>query len=239
MKRKQTPVETFEKLAENYLNGYVTEYKKKVKKAKEGFQAKAHYAYKDNIERKEHIKIQNDLGSNGHFFFEIQDELEDDNDKEFASVFNEKFQSVSSVNKKKLLEDLARLESLNRLIKFLSQDGIKYRNVQVDEYTKSEIDKLISTIKWNGNIELEFVQLIYSLHEAGYLTNKENQITTLVKQVAKAFNYELNDHWQSNLSDSVNNRNTDYQPKIFEKIIKGFATYRDKQIEINKKKKPK
>ena len=83
------------------------------------------------------------------------------------------------------------------------------------------------------------MQLVYALHEAGYLNNDKEEITTLVKEVAQIFNYQLGEHWQSNLSDCINNRNTDYQPKIFEKLVKGFNDYRDKQIENNKKKKPK
>jgi hypothetical protein len=90
-------------------------------------------------------------------------------------------------------------------------------------------------VKWEGQNETEFVQLIYSLFEAGYISNQNHEITKLVTQIASLFNFQLGKNWQSNLSKSINNTNFEYRPEIFDKIEQGFRNYRDKKINKNKK----
>ena len=62
-------------------------------------------------------------------------------------------------------------------------------------------------------------------------------MTKLVIQMAEIFNLKLGKNWQSNLSKSINKRNLDYIPEIFENVKKGFAKYRDRQLNKKKNKK--
>jgi len=141
-----------------------------------------------------------------------------------------------------------------KIIKIL----IKYFSVQkfFNEYNQTEIDinkeddlferlfpvnnkkeeqvKLLednqSNIKWLGKNKTEFVQLIYSLFHANLITNDTNEITEIVKDMAKFFKIDLSKNWQSNLSKSINNRNNDYVPAIFDNLKNSFANYSNKEL---------
>ena len=94
-----------------------------------------------------------------------------------------------------------------------------------------------SNLRWLVENETEFVQFVYGLHKAGYLTNTGDTITKIVPQVAEAFNLKLGKNWQSNLSESVHGRNNDYNPEIFGKIAEGYNRYKDEQAKKNHQKK--
>ena len=225
MKNKGTPYNQFEREINKKYDALLNEYEIKIEKAQDNHKEKVHNNFVTNI-LVLHRQIQTSLGENSRFIIDLSEALLEDKTKNFESEFNLRFESIKPKNKS-VLQNLAELEAANKLFEFLYS---KYN---------SEPEQAISNIKWQGKTELEFVQLVYALHEAGYLNNEKREITTLVKEMAKMFNYQLGEHWQSNLSDNINNRNTDYQPKIFDKLIKGFNDYRDRQIENNKKKKPK
>lgn len=235
---KKTPYKRFDIKANKELQGLIKGYKAKMEKPDEKFKERVHFKYLNEI-RKDHLAVQTDLGVYKHFYSETIEEAEDEG-KNLDSWFNEKFIVITDTNKEVLLKNLAKLEALNRLFEYLQREGVKYQTIENSQVvTDVKVSPPKTSIHWKSNRELEFVQLIYALHEAGYLNNEEEEITKLVKQVAASFNYKLGDHWQSNLSDCINNRNIDYSPKIFENLQKAFSNYRERQIEFNKKKRPK
>lgn len=87
-----------------------------------------------------------------------------------------------------------------------------------------------SKIIWKGNNQTEFVQLIYALYHSKLITNETNEITKLVEEASKVFNINLSKNWKSNFSKSKNNRNNDYEPKIFENLKGAYLEYVDKSI---------
>ncbi len=82
-------------------------------------------------------------------------------------------------------------------------------------------------IKWTGKKDNrnEFVQLIYGLHEAGLLNNGKGEITKIVEALAEVFDLKLSDNWQSNLSKSIHNATSSYEPEIFDAIKTAFSGY--------------
>lgn len=109
----------------------------------------------------------------------------------------------------------------------------------------SETDKLsIKTknnpdLKWTASKDnkTEFVQLIYGLHEAGFINNGKGKITKTVEALAEVFGIGLGDNWQTNHSKSFHNTKSNYEPLIFHKIQQAYKKYTENQIEEKNKKK--
>lgn len=228
MRQALTPYKQFEKLTEKKYKILYNTYQHNFEKAREDSKSIAHSNFMNELFNT-HKKIQNQLGIQCRFFIDINEELELDKMKTFETEFNQKFKSTKEKNKKSFLDTLSNQFAINKIIEYLRG---------IENETKPHITHKKLNIIWEGK-ELEFVQLFYALKEAGYLKNDKNEITTLIKDVAVAFNFNLGVYWQSNLSDNINNRNTDYQPKIFDKLKQGYNDYRERQIDKNKKKKPK
>jgi len=76
---------------------------------------------------------------------------------------------------------------------------------------------------WIGTEETEFIQLIYALVEAKRLPDTGK--TKMVKDIADFFGLTLSGDWQSNLSKSIHERNSDYVPAIFVELPKAWARY--------------
>ncbi len=107
---------------------------------------------------------------------------------------------------------------------------------------KNEIDKENEFIKksdifWQGKNETEFVQLVYALHQLKLINNKNSEVTNIVKSLAASLNYDLGKNWESNFGKSILNRNSDYQPKIFENLELAFQKYSQERIEQKQKNK--
>jgi hypothetical protein len=88
---------------------------------------------------------------------------------------------------------------------------------------------------WIGAEETEFVQLIYALVEAKRLPEKGK--TKMVEEIAAFFGLTLSGDWQSNLSKSIHERNSDYEPAIFDELSEAWERYAGRRED--KKKKPK
>jgi hypothetical protein len=232
-KKRQFWSNIFLKKTKIKFDQILTEFNNKIEKARDGFKDKVHKVHLQEVLYPLHHKIQIDLGIYSHLLYKIQDELENDKTKVFEDVFNQKFESIEKENQKFIFDKLSELQALNDFFKYIRAKDLESK----DE--ANEINHHKKSLVWKSKTELEFVQLIYSLHEAGYLNHEKNEITTLVTEVASLFNFELSKYWQSNLSDNINNRNSDYQPEIFDKLKLSFNEYRERQIEKNKKKKPK
>jgi hypothetical protein len=130
------------------------------------------------------------------------------------------------------------LQALDNFVLYIREEASKYSNPYAENIQNTRqnqfTDEAKNQVRWKGTT-IDFVQLIYALQEAGYLDNEERQITSLVEQVSKIFNHHLSDHWQSNFSDNANNRNNDYQPKIFSNLMQAFESRRARLIESKRK----
>jgi hypothetical protein len=202
----------------------------KVKIAQDDSKENAHNIFSNKVLRKLETDFNSKLGQNERFYREVIEEVKSDKGKNIQDVFNKNFSSLKSNNKAETLKLLSENEGLEKANKFWHEQGKKYieSDVIFDESKKSNIC-------WKGEIETEFVQLIYGLYHAGYIDNEEHQITKLIYEVADTFNIKLGKNWTSSLSKSVSNTNSDYVPKIFKNLENAFLSYRNKQI--NKKKK--
>jgi hypothetical protein len=157
--------------------------------------------------------------------------------KERPEVFNELISEMTISKREDSVKFLGEQAGLMRMFSLMGEESQK-RHVPksdsqfLEEYDE-QYDEIKSTVIWRRENETEFVQLIYALHQAGYLDNEEKRITYLVEQMADALNIKLGAHWQSNFSKSINARKAGYQPKIFDDLKTAFINYREKLI--NKK----
>lgn len=95
-----------------------------------------------------------------------------------------------------------------------------------------------SGLKWTSSkdIKNEFVQLIYGLHQAGFINNGTGEVTKITETLAEVFGLDLGKNWQSNHSASIHKANSDYQPQVFDKIKQAYLGYAVTQRENKKKK---
>ena len=175
------------------------------------------------------------LGTANTFSKEWNDRYNLNKSKERPEIFNVMILEVESTKRDETVKLLGEQAGQTAMRKFLGDESDKQNSSHTGNKSIENYKEYQSPINWKGNNETEFIQLIYALHEAGYLYNEEKQITNLVWQMAHAFNVRLGGNWQSNFSKSINNRKTGYEPKIFDDLKKSFIGYRDKLI--NKKKK--
>ncbi len=81
----------------------------------------------------------------------------------------------------------------------------------------------------------EFVQLVYALHQAGYINNGEGEIMKIVEALAQALDFKLSKGWHSNHSNSIHRQNSDYEPPIFKTLQESYIKYsknlRDEKME--------
>lgn len=180
----------------------------------------------------EHRVLQSKLASNSRIIIESEDAYALGDLKEMDELFDERIKVLK--NKKEIIDLLAQLYGISEFFNYWKKMDSVYRELTEEKTVENPIEKNISPLIWCGENSTEFLQLIYSLYEAGLVTNKSNKKTELVSQFAKAFNVKLSDNWQSNLSKSINERNYNYVPEIFERIKKSFIRYRDRQLAKNK-----
>ncbi|MBE2289394.1 MAG: RteC domain-containing protein [Chitinophagaceae bacterium] len=128
---------------------------------------------------------------------------------------------------------------LKFLVRYMATQQIKERlsslSIKADKTSQAENITLYPVI-WTGsrNNNNEFVQLIYGLHEAGYLNEGNGEITKIVESLASILKISLGKGWQSNLSSSVHKSKKDYEPPVFEKIKQAYLRYADDLIMAKK-----
>lgn len=191
--------------------------------------AKSPYAIlskKKEAELKEFYQIQSELTtlSLHRFFIEVEDLQNSD------SAITEKMaflQCLGDLNadQQKIITLLGRYSASKEIILIIEA---KWK----DDEQVSQIKK----IHWGGSEQTEFVQLIYSMIESGYIIDKDRigKYET-VKRFADFFNFKLNKNWKDDLSSSIHDRNTDYKPEIFKKLMTGWIIYRDNRLDNKKR----
>lgn len=179
----------------------------------------------------EEKKIFNELiktladGGLSDFFREFQLALDLDKNVTEEMAFEGLLQNDGDIDLK--IGILADFSATKKILQYIEDQ----REVEI-KMAKSEIEKL----HWGGSEQTEFVQLIYSMIESGYITDKDKiGKYKIVQRFARFFNFPLNKNWEDNLSSSIHDRNNDYVPEIFRRLKSGWTIYRDYRLSINKK----
>ncbi len=94
-----------------------------------------------------------------------------------------------------------------------------------------------SVLKWTApkDTKNEFVQLVYGLHQAGFINNGTGEIIKITETLGEVFGLDLGKNWQSNHSASIHKANSDYKPQVFDKIEQAYIRYATGQREHKKK----
>lgn len=220
MKAIETPYQQFKKETDKHYDILLKQYKEKIDLARDGFEKNVHDEFYNNT-NKSFQTIQEELGNYSHeFIFNIEEEVKKYKNKEFEIEFNSKFSVFENKDKERILNNLAVLKSYLKLHEYLQIEAIKY-SPQVE----IKNDKTTSNIQWLKDNKTEFTHFIYALFHGGYLSNKEKEKTKLVEEIAKLFNIELSENWQSNLSKSILKSKNGYEPEIFNELKKEFEKY--------------
>ena len=230
MSKKEMPHQQFEKLKQQKFDDLIKDYKTKIDKTRDAISRHNKYWNEANAA---YQTLQQKHSKNSRFIIDINEELEDDKTKNFASEFDKEFVLVKDKNKTELLEILAELAANSEFMNKLG--GYKRSEAANKKIEEKSIVANFNNIQWNKNNVTEFTQLIYALYEAGYLSNKEDERTKLVEDVAKIFNVKLTKSWQSNLSKSIHKSNNDYESKIFDKLKKSYMKYAENLLTKHKK----
>ncbi|QNA46128.1 RteC domain-containing protein [Lacibacter sediminis] len=229
MKQKTTFFQVFEKKRNEIQNIMLEKYRETIEQARDESKLEIHSKELNELYNAHRQQLYK-LGKNSRFLIEIDDSLKANKNETFENLFNANILQISKKEGDGVIIDLAQLDAISKAISEIR----RLTNEYLTEDKKENVSKQIE-LQWKGG-ELELVHLVYSLFHAKLLTNGKNQITHLVEQVAEAFNHKLGKNWQINLSESINDRKADYQPKVIEKIVKAYTDYSNKQIEINEKK---
>ncbi len=159
----------------------------------------------------------------------------------YKRIENEKAITLYISKEEKELKDFASDE--RKLVRFLirhtAYTEIKKR---LPDILKPEVRQDIKpmessySIQWTGKKDNknEFVQMIYALHEAGYLNKGKGEITKIIESLSEILQVGLGKNWQSNHSASIHKANKDYQPPVFEKIKQAYHQYMDELIAVKK-----
>lgn len=110
--------ERFERQYKIIYGDFINEYSTRLAQSREGYEQKAYQKFLNEVYDR-HRMISADLGVHSRFFIDIQDELEDNKEKEFDALFNQKFDNLPDEGKQVVFEKLCHLRALNDLINFL------------------------------------------------------------------------------------------------------------------------
>jgi hypothetical protein len=146
-------------------------------------------------------------------------------EKQLLKEFPKEMQSIISF----YVGYLALNETLKRIPNYLNQTDAK----STSKTKKNEL------VQWTAprDAKNDFVQLIYGLHLAGFISNGKGEIIKITESLADTFGIELGKNWQSNHSASIHRANKDYIPPIFDEMKAAYLKYsKGKQHEKDKMK---
>ena len=212
----------FQDLATKYLNEYKVEYANKLNNAIETKKAIVHRNYLDYLIRDKKIKIEGVLGQKFRIIHELEEEYGINSSLSKEDIFNQKIEVYPKNEHKKLIENLAKYDVI---IKFY--DHINKDSPYAIKTKESETLPVNTTgIKWKGKTEIDFIHLVYALHTSGLIQNENKQVTNLVEELAKLFDFKLSKSWRQNHNSNINNTASDYRPRIFEYLEDAYMEYR-------------
>lgn len=166
-------------------------------------------------------------------------EVEDE--RPFKRIENGKKITLYIDEEEKALKKLALDERklLKLLIRHTAFRGIQKRlPTMFEESDVSLKGKRNSSVQWTSpkDTKNEFVQLIYGLHQAGFINNGTGEVTKITETLAEIFGLDLGKNWQSNHSASIHKAKNNYQAPVFDKIKEAYGKYTNELINDKKKK---
>ena len=215
----------FQDLATKYLNEYKVEYDNKLNNAIETKKAMVHRNYLDYLIRDKKIKIEGVLGQKFRIIHKLEEEYGINSSLSKEDIFNQKIEVYPKNEHKKLIENLAKYDVIIKFYDHINKDS-PYA-IKTKESEELPINN--TGIKWKeGATKVEFIQLVYALHESGLLRNEKQHVTKLVEELAFLFKFDLGINWQQIHTDNKNNRSHGYEIKIFDELKKSYKKYLDK-----------
>jgi hypothetical protein len=222
----------FQELATKYLNEYKVEYDNKINNAIESKREVVHIHFLDSLIHVKKLKIEGILGQKFRIIHELEEECGIDSMLSEEDIFNQKIEAYPKKEHKKLIENLAKYDVIIKFYDQISKDS-PY-SIKTKESEKLIVNK--SGIKWKeGATKVDFIQLVYALHESGLLQNEKKHVTKLVEELAFLFNFDLGINWQQIHTDSKNNRSHGYEIKIFNELEKSYNEYLNANLKKNRK----
>jgi hypothetical protein len=215
----------FQDLATKYLNEYKVEYDNKLNNAIETKKAMVHRNYLDYLIRDKKIKIEGVLGQKFRIIHELEEEYGINSSLSKEDIFNQKIEVYPKNEHKKLIENLAKYDSIIKFYDFISKDSL----YAINTIESNKLPTNITGIKWRGKTEIDFIHLVYALHTSGFLQNENKQVTNLVEELAKLFDFKLSKSWKQNHNSNINNTASDYKPRIFKELEESYIEYRKKK----------
>ncbi len=249
--------QVFEELLNRYVKTIAKDYKERYKRAKDkefikdelkkGTDLTLDWAF-HATEKGKLIKVFSEMYKRGEDMYHIIAHLR----KEFGEVEDVKPYQLIEDGKKitlylseeeKVLKKLALNE--RKLLKFLIRNEA-YREIQKkfptmfeEEVSSTKSKKNNTIVQWTSakDTKNEFVQLIYGLHQAGFINKGKGEITKITEALSDMFEIDLGKNWQSNHSASIHKAKNNYQPPIFTKIKEAYLKYAETLVEEKNKKK--
>lgn len=213
---------TFEKLSLKYFEAYKVAYLNKISNAIESKRPVVHQKFLDRLIYAEKLKIESELGQKFTILNELHEEFGINSTLSKDDIFNQKISLHPKKEHKKLIDNLAKLNSIIKFYDQISKDSpYALKKVESDKLSANN-----TGLKWKeGATKTDFIQLVYALHESGLLRNEKEHVTKLVEELAVLFNFDLGVNWQQIHTDSKTNRSIGYEIKIFNELEKSYKKY--------------
>jgi predicted PilT family ATPase len=215
----------FQDLATKYLNEYKVEYDNKINNAIESKREVVHIHFLDSLIHVEKLKIEGVLGQKFRIIHELEEEYGIDSRLSKEDIFNQKIEAYPKKEHKQIIENLAKYDIIIKFYDQMSKDSPYAIKTKESETLPANI----TGIKWKGKTEIDFIHLVYALHTSGLIQNENKQVTNLVEELAKLFDFKLSKSWRQNHNSNINNTASDYRPRIFEDLEDAYMQYREKE----------
>lgn len=216
----------FRDLATKYFNEYKVEYDNKINNAIESKRPVVHQKFLDYLIYTEKLKIESELGQNYTIIHELEEEYGIDLRLSKEDIFNQKIEVHHKKEHKKLVENLARYDSIIKFYDHINKES-PYA-IKTKESEKLPVNR--TGIKWKGKTEIDFIHFVYALHTSGKMQNENKEVTNLVEELAKLFDFKLSKNWIQNHSSNINKRVNGYMPRIFKDLEDAYMEYRNGKI---------
>lgn len=216
---------SFLNLSVKYFNEYYKDYTDKISNSVDLKKISVHHHFMNNLLQVEKIFIQNILGQKFRIIYELEEEYGVDSSLSQEDIFNQKIEKYPINEHKKLIENLAKYDSIIKFYDFISKDSL----YAINTIESNKLPTNITGIKWRGKTEIDFIHLVYALHASGFLQNENKQVTNLVEELAKLFDFKLSKSWKQNHNSNINNTASDYRPRIFKELEESYIEYREKK----------
>lgn len=217
---------TFEKLSLKYFEAYKVEYDNKINNAIESKREVVHIHFLDSFILVEKLKIEGVLGQKFRIIHELEEEYGIDLRLSKEDIFNQKIEVHHKKEHKKLVENLARYDSIIKFYDHINKES-PYA-IKTKESDKLPVN--ITGINWKGKTEIDFIHLVYALHTSGFIQNKNKEVTNLVEELAMLFDCKLSKNWMQNHSSNINKTASDYRPRVFKDLEDAYMEYRNEKL---------